>query len=152
MWATSVVRHFDPIQQKEDPTLNKKVWTSDLSVGVAALDEQHKQLLSIINDLIDHEDETIHSETVSSAFGRLISYTRQHFALEEEVMRTHAFPGFNEHRARHIAFTENLIDMMLGFDKMTMQDLIEFLVDWFDNHIRHDDQDYAEFFARSSQS
>jgi hemerythrin-like metal-binding protein len=120
-----------------------------MSVGVPELDDQHQQLLSIINELIDHQHETIHSETVSSSFGKLVAYTKQHFALEEDWMRQNGYPRLHEHRAQHVQFTENLVDMMLALDQISMHDLITFLTAWFDNHIRHDDQDYAAFFARS---
>jgi len=129
--------------------LKKKQWVSAMSVGVAELDQQHQQLLSIINDLIDHQHETIYSETVSSCFGKLVAYTRRHFALEEDMMRAYGFPGLDAHKAQHVQFIENLVDMMLELDHVSMHDLLAFLTAWFDQHICHDDQHYAAYFARS---
>ena len=127
-------------------------WTEDLSVGIPELDYQHKGLLTIINKLVDHRNSSIYSEAVSSIFSGLTNYIKQHFSLEEEMMEKHGFSGLGEHRKQHIRFLREMVSMMAKPDHLTVEDLLNFLLKWFESHVRHDDQDYGRFFAEKGVS
>ncbi len=68
-------------------------WTTDLSVGVKQFDDEHKELINIINMLntaIISDDPKSHLEKILS---NLAKYTRNHFSHEEELMEKHGYPG-----------------------------------------------------------
>ncbi len=126
---------------------HKIAWSNEFSVGIERLDQQHKHLISLINKLLDHRHDSVHSDAVSSIFGGLINYVQQHFTHEEELMEQHGFPGLANHRSNHIRFTEELIDMVHHSDSLGAEELLRYLQEWFSTHLLHDDQDYAKFFA-----
>ncbi len=124
-------------------------WTEDFSVGVVMLDEQHKQLVQMINRLISNPDTTTRSETVSDLLTDMTKYAQQHFATEEKLMRQHAYPHFEEHIAQHRAFREKTVD----FCSATMLDvvivpeaLLHYLREWLVEHILKTDMAYKSFF------
>lgn len=69
-------------------------WSDDFSVHVQEVDEQHKVLVGLLNELhvaiIEHHGKT----TSRDILDRLAEYTRTHFLLEESLMRLTHYPGF----------------------------------------------------------
>ena len=121
-------------------------WSDEFSVGVEELDHQHKQLVNLINKLIDNRGAPIDSETMPRVLGGLLNYVQQHFSLEEELMAKHDFPGLEDHRKHHMGFTEALINMVNNSEDVSAEELLVYLDEWLRSHIIHDDQDYREFF------
>lgn len=63
-------------------------WGSNYLTGILSVDEQHKVLVDIINnigDLASQEDISLH--TIESELQALLTYTDYHFSDEEAVMR-----------------------------------------------------------------
>ena len=60
-------------------------WTEEFSVGVVRIDEQHKQLIAMINRLIAEPQTTTRSETISDLLTGMTNYAQMHFATEEEL-------------------------------------------------------------------
>jgi hemerythrin len=56
----------------------KIAWTSELSVGVGVFDEQHKQVILMINRLIDAQEAATNSVVVSDLLDRMTRYARDH--------------------------------------------------------------------------
>lgn len=125
------------------------VWSQDFSVGVTRFDEQHKQLISMLNLLIRDPSATTDSETVSEILARMTNYAREHFRAEEDLMLQYDFPGYSDHRARHQAFLHQVVQFCAATnsgDETIPQQLLEFLKDWLATHILEEDMAYKEFF------
>lgn len=123
-------------------------WREDLSVGVAALDEQHKWIIQMINRLMAEPNAKTKSETISEILGVMTNYATEHFVLEENLMRQHSYPHLEEHIAEHLAFREKAAN--LCFD--TMSDIaavpemtLSFLRNWFEEHILNHDMEFAAY-------
>ena len=73
--------------------MNKIAWSKDLTVGVAEIDEQHRQWIQRLNDvaaaIAAHQGPVQLGQTL--AF--LVDYTQQHFATEEKLMAAVKYPG-----------------------------------------------------------
>lgn len=62
-------------------------WNSNFEIGVEEVDEQHKELVKIINnysELLSSNSETI--ESIDKTLEKLITYTKFHFREEEALM------------------------------------------------------------------
>ena len=132
--------------------MKKIEWSDEFSVGVEELDQQHQQLIAIINKLIDNQQASIHSESIPAILGGLLNYVQQHFSLEEELMAKHEFPNLESHRNQHIKFTEALIDIVNNSENASTEELLNYLDNWLRAHLLHDDQDYRKFFAEKGVS
>ncbi|GGP18106.1 hypothetical protein GCM10010970_03210 [Silvimonas iriomotensis] len=123
-------------------------WDDSLSVGIQEIDEQHKVLVALLNELY----EAIHRHQGRAAsvdiLGRLADYTRIHFTVEESLMRILGYPDYEEHKQHH----EILIGDLRVFqarvqagDAVTFE-LLHFLRNWLTHHIQEGDTRYAAFF------
>ena len=87
-------------------------WTPSLSTGNEVLDEQHKALFRWLAELDSAAND---SRTLFGAYAitRLKTYTRNHFAAEEALMKASGYPALGEHIAEHEAFRARLAELHL---------------------------------------
>jgi hemerythrin-like metal-binding protein len=72
-------------------------WTDDLSVGVELFDNEHKELVRLVNDLnqLIFVGDRFSNE---KALAGLIEYTKTHFADEESIMVKYNYPDYKKHK------------------------------------------------------
>ena len=111
-------------------------------------DEAHKALFKMANQLYT----TIKSRRFKSEKEKiqnfLIQYTEEHFVEEEQLMRAHAFPGFEAHKRKHEDFKKEILHYKTRLDKgdqMDNVDFIKFIKDWIIDHILTEDRKYGPF-------
>jgi hemerythrin len=130
------------------------VWRSEFSVGVEEIDNQHKELLNLVNDSINHS--TGNTEAERSFFDRIIrigiNYLQNHFSTEEQIMIKTGYQGYDAHKIEHDAMIKNLTEIIDNIEaKKTTLNLLQFslfLRDWFLNHIPSFDKPAEECFKR----
>ncbi len=121
-------------------------WKDDLSVGIGSIDDDHKKLLTLINNL-----QTAVYYPTGEAFERqalkeLVDYTKYHFEREERLMRENDYPEYEEHKRQHEAMIARVTGCMTAYDKDregTIEDLTRFLKTWLIQHIAGTDQKYS---------
>ena len=86
-------------------------WNEYLSVGVAEIDNQHKQLFDKFNAFLAACDADKGSEEVSRLFWFLDAYIATHFADEENLQKRIGFPDYPKHREQHQEFTRKLAEL-----------------------------------------
>jgi hemerythrin len=121
-------------------------WKNEYSVDIQSIDKQHKKLFDMINQLHDAMKSGVGAKFVPVILNSLVSYTRDHFADEEKLMRQAAYPAYTTHKAEHDKLTSEVVklvqDMEAGRCTMSMQ-LLEFLRDWLQKHILSTDKQYS---------
>jgi hemerythrin len=79
---------------------------------------------------------------------RLVQYTQTHFSHEERLMRMHGYPELAAHKAEHDALARHVLEFQADFTQgriaMSVQ-LLQFLKDWLEHHIKGSDQKYSPF-------
>lgn len=127
-------------------------WNRDLSVGVAEIDSQHKELFRMINDL----DAALKNGKPKKETGRLIGflddYILIHFGSEEKYMTVYGYPDYASHRKKHEWFAEEFCGIKKKLDggapPVEITGLINnLLITWFSNHIRTVDKSMGGFLA-----
>ena len=124
-------------------------WNQDLSVQVAQFDNQHKELVGLVNDLHDAMASGKGNTVLGKTLAKLIDYTKTHFAAEEKLMKQHSYPGYLSHKMEHDTLTRKALEIRTTFDsgKMVMSvELMNFLKDWLTKHIKGVDKKYGPFF------
>jgi hemerythrin-like metal-binding protein len=119
-------------------------WEPKYSVGVEILDEQHRKLFDIVNDLIDEIE--MGSKNILPIIGDLVAYISVHFKQESIVMMESNYPGFMKHSQEHRHFTEKVQDFLQDYEQGNEElglKMIVFLKEWIFNHTTRLDLEYA---------
>ncbi len=117
-------------------------WKDEYSVGIEAVDYEHKQLIDLINRLHEELDASDSKRTVPAFFGDLLKGISAHFALEEKFMRDHAYGRLGPHKQDHERLLDELRDIMDAFENAEEIDALELtgrLDAWFTGHFRTHD-------------
>lgn len=118
-------------------------WNDGLSLGVEALDNDHKKLLEIINRLSDCIEDEITEDVVSNIFTDLEEYGIKHFQREESFMKKCNYAKFDEHVHQHNTFVTKIPrlkeKLLKNLDRASIQEVSTFLSEWLINHIIYED-------------
>jgi hemerythrin len=124
-------------------------WSQELSVSITEIDEQHKKLIAMLNELNAAMRAGKGNAMVGEILERLIQYAATHFTLEERYMDQYGYLGKIPHKGEHAAFVKKVGDFKKDFDAgkaMLSVSIMNFLSDWLKNHITKTDKAYAPFF------
>ena len=127
-------------------------WRDSYSCKVRQIDEQHKQLFKLgedLNKIISNKDGEDHYDEIMSVLKELKDYTIYHFNFEEELLKIYNYPNLPAHKEEHRAFIEKIMeleteDVDSEQRKVTM-DILVFIANWIENHIVKIDMQYSGF-------
>lgn len=125
-------------------------WNDNLSVGIGVIDQQHKQLIAIINELNDAMKAGKSKDVLNSIIVKLIQYTQMHFATEEKYFAQFNYPETEPHKAQHAQFVQKVSDFKKKFDETQIGlsvEIMNFLCDWLKTHIQGTDKKYTACFT-----
>jgi two-component system chemotaxis family response regulator WspR len=114
--------------------------------GVTLLDQQHMNLINLLNRLNLAIDVDALPEVVMKLFEQIFNEVSQHFATEEELLKKHQFPDYEKHKAEHLS----LLDELRGFRTSLHtpgKDMVasRWLKVWLLDHIQYADRESAQF-------
>ena len=123
-------------------------WSDNLSVGIKSIDDQHKVLIDLINELHAAMRERKSQGVMLDVVDRLKDYTVKHFRAEEDMFDRYGYPEEKAHREIHRMFVQKVADfeqtLKSGTATVTM-DVMRFLKEWLIKHIQGTDKKYAPF-------
>lgn len=121
-------------------------WSEKLSVQVATMDQHHKKLIDMINELNEAMSKGKGKEVIGKIIGGLLSYTRMHFGEEEKMMERANYPDLSEQKNMHRLFINKVEGFKQDYEKGSIGlsiKVIDFLSDWLKNHILIEDKKYG---------
>jgi hemerythrin len=117
-------------------------WEDRYSVGIAAVDHEHKELIDLINRLYDEAASLRSKDTVVGFFGDLFRGISAHFALEERFMAERGYDHLVQHKNDHERLLDEIRDLMEDFSASAQFDeqaLAKALDAWFSRHFETHD-------------
>jgi len=87
-------------------------WKDDYSVGIPAVDHEHRELIGLVNQLHQALASEESEAEVAEIFGDLFRAISSHFALEERFMRQQGYDQTARHKADHERLLDELRDIM----------------------------------------
>ncbi len=124
-------------------------WSINFSVSVKEIDDQHKVLISIINEateLIRTDDCTFN--TMYEMVTKMDRYVVEHFQFEEKLMFENSYPELEEHVRQHNQFRYDMEKFNI-FDvkqpKNFIEDALVYLMDWLTKHIMSTDKRFGNY-------
>lgn len=127
----------------------KLAWSEDFSVKVKLLDEQHKVMVSIINELIESVNNQPNQEKINEIIARMTNYKHHHFDTEEKYFAEFNFEGAAEHIVAHRNFNVQVEKLQKEYSGDIIAftfNLLDFLEDWLIDHIQNMDHKYIKCF------
>jgi hemerythrin len=123
-------------------------WKDDYSVGVGMMDNQHKQLFALINQLYEAMQKSATDDVMKTILPGLLNYTKIHFAAEEKLIAQADYPELEAHQAYHRQFTAKVAETIEKCNRtgiVPTVSLVTFLKDWLSNHILVKDKHYGVY-------
>jgi len=114
-------------------------WRDEFRIGIAEVDEEHRELIALINALHARVSEGPHPAGVAEFLGELHARISAHFALEEKVMRARTYPGLGEHKQDHERLLDEIREIMDDYElhsRYSAAALGATLDTWFGEHFR----------------
>jgi hemerythrin len=127
-------------------------WDEKYATGIERIDEQHKALIVIINDLYlacTGQDEDMEG-AFKEAMSRMVAYVRFHFGTEQKLLEKIKYPEFSDHKKQHDDMIKNILESAKDYNegkRFVPNHFVRFLVDWLFSHIALYDKRYAVFIA-----
>lgn len=124
-------------------------WTEKMSVNVGVLDEDHKKLFALVNELFERIQKGDRKNLLEEVLDDLIAYTIGHFNREEKFFVETDYPDTAIHKAMHVSLTKQVIEIQRKFKagetSLLDIELLQFLSAWLVQHIQGADKKYSAY-------
>lgn len=122
-------------------------WDDALRVGVVQIDNEHRLICGLINDLLKVAEAgpTIQAQVLERSWTKLLDAIERHFASEEQLLDDAGYPELLAHRQQHRDLVEQLDRYRSKGALMVNSEMVAFLRHWFQHHLQTEDQIYATF-------
>lgn len=128
------------------------IWTEKYATGVEVVDDQHKELVNLTNQL--YQACLAGNESADTVFKRamhrMVEYVRFHFGFEQNLLERANFPMFREHKQEHDKLIRQILDAVKNYEegkKFVPNQFVRTLKDWVFSHIAVSDKVYAAYIA-----
>jgi len=123
-------------------------WNDKMLLGIPSIDEQHKQLVDMLNELYAGFKAGTAKNVIGPVLDRLIKYTATHFKHEEEIFDETGYPESKHHKMEHENLVKRVLEVQAKFnanhESILSQDLMAFLRNWLVDHIMGTDRRYVQ--------
>jgi hemerythrin len=130
-------------------------WSNAYSVRIPAIDEQHQELVNILNRLFIAVSKREGNKIIAGILDSLMDYTHTHFALEERLMKEANYQDFQNHRHEHKKLIEQLDLLTKKYmleEKPIYFEMLSFLRNWLKEHILGCDAKYSAALQKAGFS
>lgn len=123
-------------------------WKDDFSVNIKQFDNEHKNIVNMLNSLHDAMKLGKGRDSLAPLFDKSLNYAKEHFGNEEKLMQKSAYPDFEAHRKEHLKFISCIDDFKKEINTpqgvLLSSKVMNFLKDWLINHIGKMDKGYSK--------
>jgi hemerythrin len=121
-------------------------WSNSLSVNIKKFDDQHMKLVNMVNQLHEAMKVGKGREMLGQILQSLADYTNTHFRDEEQLMKLHNYPEYEEHKKEHNVLLNQVretAELHRQGKNILSQDIMNFLKNWLTGHILDRDKKYG---------
>lgn len=128
-------------------------WSERYSVGFKKIDEQHKYLVDLINELSKIYTNKKDKYEIKKILDKLVSYAITHFNEEESMFIKINYPYTEEHIKEHLQFVNKINEFreMYAKNRISLsKEMLVFLQRWLFDHILMEDKKYQQFINENN--
>lgn len=117
-------------------------WSPNLSVGVEALDSDHRELIDLMNELDGEIGRKGGHDAIMGRLDALIARTETHFRREEAMMAEAGYPEAEHHARLHEALMGEIWELREIHASGTDigPEIADFIKRWLVSHIMESDK------------
>lgn len=116
-------------------------WSSDLECGVPQIDDEHRNLLDSVNQLVAAFSSAEDLVVVQARLNTFIHLAAEHFGHEEDnFMHVLSEQDKADHQQEHRHALAELKRLYAAVEVSGVSQTIQFVSDWLFEHIRHNDR------------
>ncbi|MDR0576342.1 MAG: hemerythrin family protein [Candidatus Accumulibacter sp.] len=124
-------------------------WSDVNSSGIPIIDDQHQGIVSVINSLAYFVRQNKGEYFLNTAFAMMDSYSKLHFTTEEDLLRAAGYAHLADHQRLHGNLVrESFFKASESFRLHDPRIYLDFLKNWWVDHINVQDQKFAETVGR----
>lgn len=153
----------------ERPAQTPLIWRDEWCMGIPALDDDHRRLVTLVNALLasqlgtehDHGITADHREpdTIESAplarFEALLEHLRRHFEREEALMLSIDYDDFQTHKCEHSLQLAELTELRRQESRdhgdFFSQESLQWIKRWCFDHFVAEDRRLAQAYADATR-
>ena len=124
------------------------VWDDRYTVGVKRLDDQHRSIIFLINEVSTLFGKTSDEVEINQILQKVKEYANDHFLSEEQLLEKYKYYGLDDHKKEHRMYEDTIRNFEQNIRNVnvdTRVELLEFLADWWMGHIQGSDMEYRRF-------
>ena len=131
------------------------LWGDALKLGIPSVDEQHRELVELLNRLAALSSSEVGAEArddMLELLGHIYQHTVVHFLHEEELMAAIDYPDLAAHRDEHhmlLAELRSFVHQIENGDTVLDAKSIHALRDWLVVHISSSDRPFAAAYIQA---
>ncbi|MDR0550445.1 MAG: bacteriohemerythrin [Spirochaetaceae bacterium] len=132
-------------------------WESRYAIGIPLIDKEHKELLTLTNELYEacREGDEAARGLFKDVVRRTVQYVKYHFSHEEQILESITYPELAPHKREHENFVKKVLEEVKNFEDgktFVPNTFVRYLRDWILSHIAVSDKKYAEYiFQRKKE-
>ena len=125
-------------------------WNENFATGVEEIDTQHRQLVNLLNRLVEHLAFQADAPALNDVFEELKNYTVVHFTSEEKIWHEYFAndPWEEWHKNAHTDFITTVLELKAKETSDTtdqvIEEIVSFLTHWLALHIIESDKRMAK--------
>ncbi|MDR0554327.1 MAG: bacteriohemerythrin [Treponema sp.] len=125
-------------------------WDDKYAIGIPLIDEQHKQLIQLTNDLYKacRDGTEAANAQFKEAIRGTVDYIKYHFSAEEKMLENIKYPELTAHKRQHESLVKSILVDVKNFEegkKFVPNAFVRELKDWILTHIAVMDVRYAQY-------
>lgn len=128
-------------------------WSENLKIGIREIDEQHKALIAMVNELHQAIVARNAKDTARQILDRLADYPRTYFCDEEGLMQRSGYSALDSHRQQHEDLIRRVGELRDQFDtgnsKITFE-LMFILKTWLARHVNESDRRFGAYLMAAA--
>jgi hemerythrin len=133
------------------------IYTSDCKTHIRRIDEQHQELIDLLNLLESLEKDAHSGNEIESTLDFLGEYVKTHFSYEEELMLENGYPHYEWHKNWHQGYISKYTSLkdeyaLNGASEEFSTILHDFIIKWIASHIKNVDTTLGKFLNNKKAS
>lgn len=132
--------------------MSKLEWNDSYVTGIPRIDKQHMFLFDLTDKCIRAIADQESQKKLNYVLKTLLIYSKEHFALEEQMMKEAQYAELEPQIKEHQEFSELVNRYWVTYlegNKVSLESLSSYLKTWLTGHILDSDLKYVESFKKA---
>jgi len=131
-------------------------WNEYYSLGNEQVDNQHRELFNLVNNLIRSCDDGTDTAKLKETLLFLVNYAVLHFDDEEALQIKYNYPEYERHKKLHDEFKVVVIELVQRFNEIgssveLSKDVKKIVIKWLVKHIMDEDKKIGNYLRKCGE-